>query len=171
MLLFQPRALYVASFLVAAAALGAALVAQYAFGLKPCILCLWQRAPYALLLVLLPLFLLLDKKQPRAAPFLIALTGLLFALSAGLAFFHAGVEQRWWSLEGGCPVAALEAEKSADAVLRDLLATPQARCDEIAWRVLGISITWWNAALSALMVLYAKLTLFRCLGSGKNARA
>jgi disulfide bond formation protein DsbB len=157
-MLFQPRTVFILSLLAAVGALGAALIAQFVFGLKPCILCLWQRIPYAVLIGVTLVALLLSSKPKITTPLLV-LTSLLFVVSAGLAFFHFGVEQRWWSLQGGCPIQAMSG-KSADQMLEELLATPQARCDEVAWRLFGLSITVWNTVFSAAMAIYVGISLF-----------
>ncbi|HVY12961.1 MAG TPA: disulfide bond formation protein B [Alphaproteobacteria bacterium] len=159
--LFQPRTAFLLTLLAALGALGAALAAQFVFGLKPCIMCLWQRLPYALLIVGAVIALL----KPNAAPrlFLIAFL-LLFMASAFLAFFHFGIEQHWWSLENGCKVEALKAKTEAE-ILAEILSTPQAECDKVAWSLFGASITVWNMLFSGAMALYLGVVLLR----NKNA--
>ncbi|MDX1921939.1 MAG: disulfide bond formation protein B [Alphaproteobacteria bacterium] len=146
--LFHPRCVFILSLLVAIAALGAALVAQFVFDLKPCILCLYSRIPYALLIPLSLVALLYPEKNHRL--FLILIMVLFFA-SFCIAFFHIGVEQHWWQLSGGCPVEALDTTKTSEQMLAELLATPLAPCDKVAWRLFGISIVIWNAALALAM--------------------
>lgn len=160
--LFQPIPATLIALLVSVGALGAALVAQFGFDLKPCILCLWQRAPYALIILEALGMLVVLKKMPGAnkwAPFFLSALAFLFLVSAGIAFFHVGVEQHWWSLEGGCPVGGRE-EKSADQMLAELLTTPVVPCDQISWRLFGLSITIWNVALSLGMAAYMALATF-----------
>src|SRR5689334_10219015 len=77
---------------VSISALAAAYIAQYGFGLKPCILCLYQRTPYAVAIALGLLALLI----PRLAHALLILAALTFLAGAGIAGFHAGVEYGWW---------------------------------------------------------------------------
>lgn len=148
-------------FMLAAAlvALAAAMVAQFGFDMKPCILCLWQRAPYALVLILSLLGLLAAQNNEKAIRILLVLLALCFLVGAALAFTHVGVEQKWWSLGGGCPVMSLEGRDTA-AALAALLTTPQADCSVVAWRFLGQSITVWNLVLSLVLFDYATLTLF-----------
>jgi len=153
MLRVKPAFLVV--FLVAVAALLAALLAQFGFGLKPCILCLYQRVPYAVLLLIAPLGLWLKKPAP-----LLLACAVLFLASTGLALFHTGVEQHWWVFGSGCPVESL-AGKTDEQALAALLATPLAPCDKVAWRLLGVSITVWNALLSFSMAVYVSLVFWR----------
>jgi disulfide bond formation protein DsbB len=148
--LFQTRTAFFLTLLVAIFALGAALVAQFGFGLKPCIMCLYERVPYVLLI--LGALAALNLK-PRGEMFFTFLFVLLFIVSAGLSFFHSGIEQHWWTLEQGCKVGELKAKSEAEAIA-EILSTPQAECDKIAWKLLGFSITVWNTALSLGMAVY-----------------
>jgi disulfide bond formation protein DsbB len=68
-----------------------ALAFQHLGGLYPCILCLWQRWPH---LVALLLGLAVLKWQGPALP---ALAGLAVLTSAGIGVYHFGVEQDWWA--------------------------------------------------------------------------
>ena len=68
----------------AAAALLGAFVAQYGFGLRPCILCLVQRVPFALALAL-GLTGLSPRLTPEWRRNLIALAGLVFLTNSGIA--------------------------------------------------------------------------------------
>ena len=162
LILFQPRTVFVLALLAALAALGAALTAQFAFDMKPCILCLVARVPFAIMIPVTLAALALTPRRPAfVVPMLLAITGL-FLISAGIAFFHNGVEQHWWSLEGGCPVQPLEADaggQSTEKMLAELLATPQARCDQIAWSLMGFSITVWNTLFSLGMAGYTAIAL------------
>src|SRR6185369_15316291 len=78
-----------------AAILGTAYVAQFGFGLMPCELCYTQRPPYALTFVFAVLALMpaVDSKSRRLV--VLHCAGL-FAIVAGLALYHAGVEWHWW---------------------------------------------------------------------------
>lgn len=136
--------------LATVAGLLTAYIAQYAFGFAPCELCLWQRLPYYASLVLC-LLVLRSGRQPLL-PVLVLLLALAWATSAALAFYHVGVEQHWWAHGGACGGAgqALTAE--------NLLATPVARCDEIGWTLLGLSMATWNVPFSLLLSLFMVLT-------------
>ncbi|NDE90355.1 MAG: disulfide bond formation protein B [Alphaproteobacteria bacterium] len=156
-LIFAPSTVFLISLIVAISALGAAFVAQFSFGLKPCILCLYARVPYVFLIIVSVLALLNGEKHNRL--FLILLT-IGFLASLAIAGFHVGVEQHWWELSGGCPVEKLAA-KTSEEMLADLLATPLAPCDKVAWKVFDISIVIWNAALSLVMCAYLLLALLK----------
>src|SRR5690606_15520354 len=126
---------------ISAAALGMAYTAQYGFGLAPCILCLYQRVPYALVIALGLLGYALDKKT-RAFAGLIAAAFLADAL---IAFYHSGVEQKWWrSFIEGCSTPDLSG--SIDDLMARIEAAPVIACDTIAWvdPLFGLSMANYN---------------------------
>ncbi len=138
---------------VSSGALLGAYFFQYVVGLAPCILCLYQRAPHAALILLgLLAFILGIKRHPKKAALIILLCALLYLISGGLGVYHAGVEQHWW-------VSAFEAcsapiSFNADNLLAQLEKTAAVRCDAIAWQMFGISMAGYNAILSFIMAVY-----------------
>lgn len=149
-----------------AAALGMALIAQYAFGLQPCPLCIYQRWPYGIVIGLGLLAFLAAQRGERGGALLLSLCSLLFLLNSGIAFYHTGVELHWWkSFLEGCAVPKLEGN-IAD-VLAKIKATPTARCDEIPWAdpVLGLSMANYNVIVS--LGLFA-VSLLGALRAGRR---
>lgn len=123
-------------------ALAFAFTAQYGFGYKPCVLCLWQRLPYALA-VPIALTGLLNSRLTAWRGALLLACALCFLIGAGIAAFHFGVEQHWWLGTSSCAIQASGATDPATLRLA-LLASPVTRCDEVSWRFLGLSMTGWN---------------------------
>ncbi|MGH6718441.1 MAG: disulfide bond formation protein B, partial [Alphaproteobacteria bacterium] len=75
-----------------------------------------------------------------------AALGALVA-GAGIAGFHVGVEQHWWTGLNTCAGQGT-AGLSRDALKDQLLATAPARCDEIPWSLAGVSMAGWNGIFS-----------------------
>jgi disulfide bond formation protein DsbB len=127
-------------------------------GYAPCELCLAQRyAFYAAI----PLALLTSLAAGRSAPGLaragFGLLALLFAASAVLAAYHAGVEYHWW--QG--PTACTGAVGSIDVndLVKSLDSTKVVRCDEVQLRIVGLSLAGWNVVVSILLATYAALAV------------
>jgi len=138
--------------LVAAAALGAALVAQFGFGLEPCHLCTIQRMPYAFAF-LFALGAAVERGESRQRAFLLGLAASCFAANAGFAFFHVGVEQHWW--ESACS-GGESLSNSAGGLLAKLAqgkAAPQ--CDSVPFELFGVSIAGMNVIGSAILAVLA----------------
>lgn len=125
-----------------AVTLGSVYAAQYLGGLQPCPLCLYQRWPWWIAVGLSALALALPGFG-RAA---LMLAGLAIGAGAGIAFYHAGIEQQWWPGPTSCSGAATP--DSLDALRAQLFAAPIIRCDDIAWSLFGISMAGYNALLS-----------------------
>ncbi len=148
-----------AMFGVAVLALGTALIAQYGFGFAPCVLCLWQRIPYVLVLVVAGAGFAPGLRRWRGA--LLLGCGLLLLIECGIAMFHVGVEQHWWLGTSGCSLQATATPAQDTKSLREmLLATPVAQCDRISWTFLGLSMATWNVAFALVMGLYALYVVF-----------
>ena len=125
-------------------ALGTAYVAEIVFGLEPCILCLYQRVPYAVTGVLAVLALSARPGTVQAAT--VGVCGVVFAAGAAIAFHHVGVEQHWWAS------AACGGELATGTSLADMkaqLSRPQpTACDAVDWTLFGLSMATYNAAAS-----------------------
>lgn len=160
---------------VSVGALTAAFCAQYAFAVKACELCYWQRVPYGITLVLAGLTLLVWPQEKKARV-LTGLACLAFVAGIGLAFFHTGVEQHWWNDVVSCGIPSLKhldlnADMSINAMRDQLLATVNVPCDEITWSFLGLSMANWNILASLVLAIYAGLAAFGCAeGEGTTCR-
>ena len=130
-----------------------ALLFQYIGGLAPCSLCLWQRWPHIIIILLAVFAPLL--RMPRLVLTGIATTG---AVSVVLAAYHAGVEWGFWAGPGGC-TAIVDTGANLASLTDSLLAIPVVRCDEVAWSFLGLSMAGWNSLFSLDICLIALISL------------
>ncbi|MFI4985981.1 MAG: disulfide bond formation protein B [Alphaproteobacteria bacterium] len=148
---YAPAALILAA---SAATLGAAFLFQYAGGLAPCVLCLYQRYPYGATMALAALALVLADGRLRGAA--LALAAVAFLADAGIAAFHVGVEQHWWEGTAACTGSVVSgAAGSLDALRQQILAAPVVRCDRIPWSLFGVSIAGYNLAIALCLALFA----------------
>jgi len=133
-------------FAVSAAALANAYIAQYALGIEPCVLCLYQRIPYAVTGVLGIVALLMPAERERA----VTAAGVVFLAGAAIAFYHVGVEQHWWASAAACGSSGGNQDPKTVEELRQLLlgARPAKACDEVDWTLFGVSMATYNVGLS-----------------------
>lgn len=129
-------------------ALGTAFIAQYWGGLQPCVLCVYQRWPYGIAIVL---GLAALATGGAARGWLLALAGLTFAVGGAIAGFHVGVEQGWW--EGTSQCGATGKADSIEALRAQIMAAPLVRCTDIAWSFAGISMAGFNLIASAILAI------------------
>lgn len=126
-----------------AALLGGALAFQYFGHLAPCEMCLWQRWPHVTALALGLVAWVL--RSNRAV---VALAALAVLVTAGIGYFHAGVEYHWWAGPQACTAAGFAAGPD---FITAALATPMIRCDAAAWTLFGISMAGYNALFSTVI--------------------
>ena len=150
----------------AVAALAAAFFAQYVMRLEPCPLCLYERVPYAIIVVVAGAAAALAL-GPRARAGLIALAALAALADSGLAGYHVGVEQGVFEASAACTGSTGETAGDLESLRAQLLAEPPAaRCDRVPWSAFGISIAGYNALYSALLAVFAGLAAWRT-GAGR----
>jgi len=153
---------------IGAATLGGALASQYWGGLQPCILCLYQRYPWAIVIALAAFAAALPG-HALARPAL-ALAALACVAGAAIAFFHVGVEQQWWRGTAECG-GTIESGLSIEELREAILKAPVVRCDEVAWSLFGISMAGYNFLLSLATAMMAGLYLWTSrTRSGDHAR-
>ena len=137
-----------------------ALIIQYWLGHEPCKLCLYQRIPY-FLAILLIIKIFFFKKYEKIT--LLILT-LIFVSSAALAFYHFGIEQGFFSESLACTAPDLSKTLSKEQLLEQLKQN-NISCKDVSFRILGLSLAVINTILSlVLSVIFIKLFL----NYGKN---
>ena len=129
---------------------------QHVLGLRPCPLCLEQRIAYY---VSIPLAIVVAVMAGRDAPRSVVVAGLsVIALAmlfnSGLALFHAGVEWKWWPGPQECSGPLTDLSAGGD-LLSSLTNLTIVRCDEAAWRFLGLSLAGYNVLISLALAAIA----------------
>ena len=129
---------------------------QYVLGYPPCPLCLDQRnAFYAS--VPLAVLLWLGANYGASSKVIIAGFAVIAAImlwNTGLSAYHAGVEWKFWPGPADCsgPINSLG---SASDMLKRLQDIRIVRCDEAAWRFLGISLAGYDVLVSLFLAAIA----------------
>lgn len=150
--------------------LAGAFVIEHVAGIAPCILCLYQRIPPAVVIVLAAAAAW-PRVPRRPARLVFAGVAVVWAAGAGLAAYHVGVEQHWWAGTAQCgaptpagggsavpggAAAGLPGLSPSLSDLRAALAEPElVRCDAVPWSLFGISLAGYNAIMSALLAILA----------------
>lgn len=116
------------------------LFTQYGLGLRPCVLCVYQRIPYVVIIALG----LLAYGLPKKAPCLIFLAALTLLVEAGIAGFHIGVEQHWWEGTAHCSGKLPGAGASIEELRAAIMSAPITRCDQVTAQFLGVSMATYN---------------------------
>lgn len=139
-----------AGFVLAASAvvLGAALFSQYWGGLVPCELCVLQRWPWAVAITIAIVALFAGHRP--SLPWVALVLALVFLVGAGFAFYHLGVEQRWFAGPSAC-TPSTAAATTFEEMRQRILTAQIVRCDEVQWSLYGVSLAGWNLLASFVM--------------------
>jgi disulfide bond formation protein DsbB len=157
----------VLSVLAAGAALGIALAAEHLGGLVPCALCLLERWPYRIAIVLSLAACFLPAMLARVG---LALVALVMLASAGLGALHVGVEQGWWPSPLPECAAPSIATGSIAARLAAMPARPSKPCDAPSFLIphLPLSMAAMNLIYSLIFAVLLAIFLWPA-GSGRRA--
>ena len=137
-----------------------ALIIQYWLNHEPCKLCLYERVPYFLSILLL-IKILLFKKNEKIT---LLILSLVFIGSSALAFYHFGIEQGFFSESLLCKTEDLSKILSKEQLLEQLKQN-SVSCKNVSIRILGLSLAAINTIFSLfLSVIFIKLFL----NYGKN---
>ena len=138
--------------LAALSALGSAFTAQYVFDLWPCVLCLYQRWPYAAVILIALIGLIVGKNIGPGYFLLLCAVG--FATTAAIGGFHVGVEQGWWVGTAEC-VGDTSKAMSVQELKAQIMSAPVVRCDDIAWSLFGISMAGYNLIAASIFSAFS----------------
>ncbi len=166
---FSERVLALA-FAVSGALLALAHLSERLLGLVPCVLCLDQREAHWAALGVAAAGLIAARlfKSRLGAAAAVGAAALVYAVSAGLSFYHTGVEYEFWPgpalCAGGGPAGPISIE-DIGAALDGPVDAPA--CDDVQWSFLGVSMAGYNLLISA--ALFA-LTLGAALAETRRVR-
>ena len=127
--------------------LTSAFIIEYIFGYQPCNLCLIERIPYGLSIIILLLNFLFKKDQI----FYSVLLMLVFSFSIIISFYHFGIEQGFIDESTICVSENLNLLTKEEVLnsLKELSIS----CKDVAFKIFGLSLTTYNMFISMLMFL------------------
>ena len=141
---------------------------QYGLGYEPCPLCLEQRTAFYVGVPLAALLLLGAGYGASRKVLLLgfAAIGLVMLWNTGLSAYHAGVEWKFWQGPIDCsgPIRPL----GEGSLLSRLQTVRIVRCDEAAWRFLGISLAGYDVIVSLGLAAAAAYGFKRALARPKE---
>jgi len=148
--------------LICFTALSAAFISEAFLGLEPCVLCIYQRYPFAIGVIIGIAGLVMRKKLSKLR-LLFGLGAINFITNSGIALYHTGVEQKWWaSAVDGCSVPLFFDDTSEQSILDNLLSAPMGSCSEIPWQdpIIGLSMANYNVILCFGLFVFCVLGAF-----------
>ncbi len=140
-------------FLISLIALISAYFIEYILGHQPCNLCLIERVPYGLSIILISLMLIIKRNEN----FIILLLILTFSFSFFISLYHFGIEQGIFQESTVCGAKNFSENISKEELLNKL-SEKTISCKDVTFRILGLSLTTINILISVLfIVILAKI--------------
>jgi disulfide bond formation protein DsbB len=135
-------------FLCSFVALISAFFIEYVLGHQPCNLCLIERIPYGLSIMIIMAIFIIKKNQK----FLVLLLILTFIFAFVISFYHFGIEQGFFQESSVCGVKSLTEIITKEDLLKQLN-EKTISCRDVTFRVFGLSLTSINIVISLLFVI------------------
>ena len=140
--------LFTGIFLISFIAIVSAYFIEYILGHQPCILCVYERIPYFLAI----LIVLINYKNNKLEKHLILSLAIIFLIATILSLYHLGIEQGFIQESLLCDL-----EKGANIVDKDeilkQLQQKNISCKDVAFKIFGLSLTTFNIIISLLLTV------------------
>ena len=140
--------LFTGIFLISFIALVSAYFIEYVLGHQPCNLCVYERIPYFLAI----LIVLINYKYNKLEKYLILSLAIIFLIATILSLYHLGIEQGFIQESLLCDL-----EKGANIVDKDeilkQLQQKSISCKDVTFKIFGLSLTNYNIIISLLLTI------------------
>ena len=120
---------------------------QYVLGHRPCNLCLIERIPYIVSVILISLIFLINKFEKLLASVLL----ISFIFGAVISFYHVGIEQGFFSESLVCDLKISSENMSKENLLKQMEISSFISCKDVTFRFLGLSLATINTVISILL--------------------
>ena len=135
-------------FFISLTSLISAFLIEFALGYQPCNLCLIQRIPYGLSIILI----ILNYFQKKNEKFIILLLILIFSFSLIISFYHFGIERGFFEESAVCGVEDFTENITKEDLLKQL-SEKTVSCRDVTFRILGLSLTSINIVVSIIFII------------------
>ncbi len=140
--------LFTGIFLISFIALISAYFIEYVLGHQPCNLCVYERIPYFLAI----LIVLINYKYNKLEKYLILSLAIIFLIATILSLYHLGIEQGFIQESLLCDL-----EKGANIVDKNeiikQLQKKSISCKDVTFKIFGLSLTNYNIIISLLLTI------------------
>ena len=134
--------------LVSFVALISAYFIEYILGHQPCNLCLLERIPYAITLVIV----IFNYKFNHLEKYFILLLFIVFLASTLLSLYHLGIEQGFIEESLVCDLQNSSKILSKEEILKQLQ-EKRVSCKDVTFKIFGLSLTSLNIIISVIITI------------------
>ena len=135
-------------FLVSIIALVSAFFIEYILGHQPCNLCILERIPYLLAIIVV----LINYKLIQFEKFFILLLIIIFFAGTILSLYHLGIEQGFIEESLVCDLKSGSNLLSKEEILKQLQ-EKSISCKDVTFKIFGLSLTSYNILISLLITI------------------
>jgi len=121
---------------------------EHILGHQPCNLCLIERIPYGLSIILITTYLIFRKNEK----FIILLLIPIFIFSFSISIYHFGIEQGFFEESSICGIKNGADITSKEELLK-LLNEKTISCKDVTFKFFGLSLTSINMFLSLILTI------------------
>ena len=129
-------------------ALASALFIEHALGHQPCSLCILERIPYLLAIIII----ILNYKFAHFEKYFIFLLILIFLAATILSLYHLGIEQGLIEESLVCDLKKGSNLLSKEEILKQLQ-EKNISCKDVTFKIMGLSLTSYNILISLLITI------------------
>jgi len=140
--------LFTGIFLISFIALVSAYFIEYILGHQPCILCIYERIPYFLAI----LIVLINYKYKKLEKYLMLLLAIIFLIATILSLYHLGIEQGFIQESLLCDIEKGANILDKDEILKQLQ-QKNISCKNVTFQIFGLSLTSYNIIISLLLTI------------------
>ena len=133
-------------FITSIVALTLAFFIEHVLGHQPCNLCILERIPYLLAIIII---LLNYKITFLEKNFILALT-LVFLIATALSLYHLGIEQGFIKESLVCDLNNGSNLLSKEDILKQLH-QKNVSCQDVTFKIFGLSLTSYNIIISLII--------------------
>ena len=135
-------------FLISVVALALAFFIEYVLGYQPCNLCILERIPYLLAIIII----ILNYKFIHLEKYFILLLTLIFTVATILSLYHLGIEQGFIKESLVCDLNNGSNLLSKEEILQQLQ-QKNVNCQDVTFKIFGLSLTTYNIILSLVICI------------------
>ena len=132
-------------FLISVVALASAFFIEHLLGHQPCNLCILERIPYLLAIIII----LLNYKFIHLEKHFFLLLTLIFVAATILSIYHLGIEQGLIKESLVCDLKNSSNLLSKEDILKQLQ-EKNVSCKDVTFKIFGLSLTSYNIIISLL---------------------
>ena len=155
MLNINKKKFLILTFLISLFALISAYLIEYILDHQPCNLCLIERIPYVVALIII----IINYKFNHLEKYLILLLVIVFLAGMLISLYHLGIEQGFITESLVCDLKNSSKILSKEEILQQLQ-QKIISCKDVTFKIFGLSLTTINVIISLILtIVFTKIYL------------